>query len=245
VANSQLPVAVREHPHWRVVFRLASYQAERIPSLGACWKTVEQNRVSLRGWDYPHVSRRDGERGQGTDWIAAWSSFMSRYEYWRLFQSGQFVHLFSVREATESAWREKLKSLTAGHLGHMKGVDWEAVPGYIHITNFIYSMTEIFEFAARLCQAGIYDGPVSVSVELKGVKGFVLTTDWDRAWHSYYAATEDAFGKTWEVASDELVAKSPEKSLEAMLWFFERFGWLDPALQVLRQDQENFLKGRR
>lgn len=170
---------------------------------------------------------------------------MERYEYWRFFQSGQFVHLFSVREATESEWREKLKRLTQGHLRHVKDVDWETVPGYVHITNFIYSITEIFEFAARLCQNGIYEGNVSIAVQLKGIKGFVLTTDWDRAWHSYYAASEDEFGKIWEVGSDELVAKSPEKSLEAILWFFERFGWLDPAVQVLRQDQENFLKGRR
>jgi hypothetical protein len=242
---TELPVPVRRHPHWRVLFRPGSYETERIPNLAACWKTVEQNRVRLRGWDYPHLSSRDSERGHGVDWIASWSSFMERYEYWRLFQSGQFVHLFSVREATESAWREKLKSLTEGHLKHVKGVDWEAVPGYLHISNFVYSMTEIFEFAARLCQHGIYEGSLSVGVELKGVKGFVLTTDWDRAWHSYYAATEDEFGKTWEIRTDDLVAKSPEKSLDAMLWFFERFGWLDPAIQVLRQDQENFLKGRR
>lgn len=242
---TDLPVPVRQHPHWRVLFRPSSFEEERIPTLGKCWAVAEQNRVSLRGWDYPHVSRRDSERAQGTNWVSSWSDFMERYEYWRLFQSGQFVHLFSVREATETAWRERLKRLTKGHLRYVKDVDLDAVPGHVHITNFIYSMTEIFEFAARLCQAGVYEGTIEVEVQLVDVKGFVLTTDWDRAWHSYYAASENVLGKVWEFRADELVAQSADKSLDAVVWFFERFGWLDPPIQVLRQDQDNFLKGRR
>lgn len=245
MATTELPVPVRQYPHWRVLLRPGLYEEERISTLGECWAIVEQNRVRLRGWDYPHLSHRDSQRTQGVNWVASWSDFMERYEYWRLFQSGQFVHLFSVREATETAWREKLQGLTKGHLGHVKGLNWDAVPGYLHITNFVYSMTEVFEFAARLCQKGIYQGSLEVGIQLEGVKGFVLATDWDRAWYSYYPASENVIGKTWQLSTDDFVARSSEKSLEVVLWFFERFGWLDPAVQVLRQDQENFLKGRR
>ena len=223
---AELPVPVRKYSHWRVLLRPGVYAEERITTLKECWAVVEQNRVRLRGWDYPHVSSEDSERAHGPNWVASWSDFMERYEYWRLFQSGQFVQLFSVREATETAWREKLKQLTKGHLGYLKDVDLDGIPGHVHITNFLYSMTEIFEFAARLCQKGLYEGSLEVGVQLQGVKGFVLMTDWDRAWHSYYPASEDTIGRTWKLKADDLVADSSARSLEAILWFFERF-WLD------------------
>lgn len=244
MAKEPLPVPVEQHPHWRVVFRPDSFQPQRIPSLKKCWETIEHSQVRLRGWDFPHVSRHSHETGQGSTWIAGWSDFMERYEYWRMYQSGQFVHLSSVRE-TEPAWREELLRQTRGRLGHIGNIDWKNVPGCFHIGNFIYTLTEIFEFAARLAQRGLYDGSVGVSVEILRVKGFVLTTDWERAWHHYYPATEDTIGRKWDIKADSLIAQSSEVSFEAVLWFFERFGWLDPPTETLRQDQRSFLSGRR
>jgi hypothetical protein len=130
------------------------------------------------------------------------------------------------------------------HLRHMRDVDWQTVPGFISIINFLYTVTEIFEFAARLCARRIYQGELTITVELKGVREFVLTTDWDRAWHSYCAATEDKLGRSWSVRSDLLLSESSEHSLKAVVWFFERFGWLRPSVDVLRKDQQQFLKRR-
>lgn len=240
-----LPVPVREHPYWRVLLRPTPYDDSRLPTLAKCWEVVEQNRVQLRGWDYPHVSRREEERGRGTNWVASWSDFGERYEYWRLYQSGQFVHLFSVREATEPRWRERLQADARSHLGHMKHVDWNTAPGFINITNFIYSMTEILEFAARLAQRGVYTGSVELTIELHGIKGFALMADWNRAWHSYYATQEDSLKRKVSLQTDQLVADSASQSLEAILWFFERFGWDDAPVAVLKHDQEGFLSGRR
>jgi hypothetical protein len=169
---------------------------------------------------------------------------MGHYEYWRFYQSGQFIHLFSIREATVENWKQKLKSDMRAHLSHMPEIDWEKVPGFISFVNLVYTVTEIFEFAARLCQAGVYSGVVNVKIELKSIKGFVLSADWNRAWSSYYAAAEDNLGYNWSGDSKDLVAKSAEYSLSAAAWFVERFGWLSPPLEVLRHDQANFLSGR-
>jgi len=59
-----LPVPVLQHPHWRVNFRPAVYEDNLIPTLAKCFEIIEKNRVSLRGWDFPHLSRRDEERGR-------------------------------------------------------------------------------------------------------------------------------------------------------------------------------------
>jgi|MTBAKSStandDraft_2_1061841.scaffolds.fasta_scaffold77216_1 hypothetical protein len=241
----ELPVPVLDFPHWRVNFRPAGYAKELIPSLGKCFEIIEKNKVRFRGWDYPHLSNKDTNRGQGNNWVASWSDFMGHYEYWRLYQSGQFLHLFSVREVTETRWREKLESDLRSHLSYMGGeIAWDKIPGFISIINFIYNITEIFEFAARLCQANIYSGKIEIIIELRQIKGFVLTAPWERAWHSYYASNENVLSFLTELESDELVATSKEAALKSILWFFERFGWLDPYENVISNDQENLIKGK-
>jgi hypothetical protein len=239
-----LPVPVLEYPHWRVNIRPNEYQEQLIPSLGKCIEIIEKTKLSLRGWDYPHLSNRQTERAFGRNWVASWANFMWHCEYWRFYQTGQFLHLFAVREATELTWKQKLERDMKAHLSYMGNINWEDVPGFISIINFIYSMTEIFEFAARLCQAEIYLGLVNINVELKDIKGFVLTADGDRAWSNYYSASEENLGHSWSIKSDVLVANSAGYALAAVIWFFERFGWLSPSVEVIRRDQENFLKGR-
>jgi hypothetical protein len=240
-----LPVRVLEYPHWRVNFRPEAYENEAIPSLGQCFQIVEKNKVRLRGWDYPHLSNYDNERTQGTNWVASWSSFMGHLEYWRFYQSTQFLHLFSVREVTEERWRSKLQKAASFHLSHIKDTEWDKVPGFISIENFIFSVTEIIEFAARLCQAQVYKDNLSISIHLNGIRGFVLTTDLDHVWDVYCAAGEDKLGKTWTIDSRSLIADSPQHSLDVIVWFFERFGWLNPSIEVLRKDIDDYLKGRR
>jgi hypothetical protein len=230
----KLPVPVLSSPHWRVNFRPDRYKRELIPSLKRCFEIIEKNKVRLRGWDYPHL---DTEREQGNNWVASWCDFMGHLEYWRLYQSGQFAHFFSVGEATIPGWRQKLQS----HFSHIQ-CDWERVPGFISIPNFIYTMTEIYEFASRLCQAEVYKGVLNIDIRLKGIKGFVLSEK--RFWRKYYSATENEIGHFWAFESDILVAKSADKSLDAISWFFERFGWMYPPIDVFREDQQNFLRGR-
>lgn len=241
----ELPTPVLQYPHWRVNFRPSEYKENLIPSLSKCFEIIERTKLSLRGWDYPHLSRRDTERGQGNNWVSSWSDFMGHYEYWRFYQSGQFIHLFSVREATEREYKQKLKSDMQSHRIFTDGeIDWEAVPGFFSITNFIYNITEIFEFAARLCQSQIYTGTLTIQVDIKRIKGFVLTAPWERAWHSYYAASQDNLSKSQEVDSEQLVAASKDISLSTIIWFFERFGWMSPSKDVIRQDQENLIQGK-
>ncbi|OGQ06121.1 MAG: hypothetical protein A2W61_02320 [Deltaproteobacteria bacterium RIFCSPLOWO2_01_44_7] len=241
--GSEIPVPVLNKPHWRVNFRPEYYEKELIGSLAECFQIIEQTKVRLRGWDYPHLSRHTEQREYGKDWVGSWSLFGQHSEYWRFYQSGQFLHFLGVRESVDLGWRQKLENLTKGHLEHLT-IDWTKVPGYISILNFLYTVTEIFEFAARMCQKGVYKGKILITIEIKGIKGFILTTEWNRAWFDCYAASEDILGKTWELDSTDLVTESPVHSLNTVFWFFERFGWLDPAVEVFREDQENFLKGR-
>jgi hypothetical protein len=108
----------------------------------------------------------------------------------------------------------------------------------------VYRFTEIFEFAARLSQHGVYSGSVSISISISGIKGYVLTPGWDRAWSEYRAPTVDVLESTWTVKSTDLIGGSADHSLRALVWFFERCGWLDPNINVIKADQEKFLRAR-
>ena len=241
----KLPIPVLEYPHWRVCFRPNGYKEDLIPTLSKCFDTVEKNKLSLRGWDYPHLSREDTEREQGNNWVASWSDFMSHNEYWRFYQSGQFIHLFSIRESTEGDYKEKLRTDMKSHrIFDDKKIDWDSVPGFFSIINFIYNVTEIYEFAARLCQSDIYSGKVNIQIDIKGIKDFILTASGDRLWTNYYAASQNVLTRTHEVDSKQLIEASKDISLEAIVWFFERFGWMEPPMRVIRQDQENLIKGK-
>src|SRR5436309_4044427 len=112
---TDIPVPVKDYPHWTVLFRPETYNPELIPSLTDCVRLVEKARVQLRGWDFPHLSNRDTDRSHGSNWTGSWASFEGQVEYWRLYQSGQFIHLAAVSEAVQQKWQEQLKRDTMSH----------------------------------------------------------------------------------------------------------------------------------
>ena len=89
-AVEKLPVAVLEHPHWRVNYRPAAYVAKRLPRLSDCLEVLQKTRVRLRGWDFPHLPSGEPQLIYGDSWIAGWSDFKGHLEYWRFYQSTQF-----------------------------------------------------------------------------------------------------------------------------------------------------------
>lgn len=240
----KLPVPVLSLPRWRVNFRPQVFRPNRIPSLPKALEILEKTSVRLRGWDFPHISKQESCIGYGNDWVASWSDFMGHVEYWRFYQSSQFLYFGSVREVTETEWHTRIRQTMKSHLDRFRSVDLEKVPGFFSIVNFVYTVTEVFEFAARLCQAQVYEDPITIRISLHGIKGFLLAAEWNRVWHSVYAATEEELCREVTVTPADLVAASANESLSAVTWFFEHFGWLQPPIEVLREDQQKLLTGR-
>jgi hypothetical protein len=124
-----------------------------------------------------------------------------------------------------------------------KNIKPSSVPGFISITNFIHTVTEIFEFVARLCTNGIYSGKINITISLNEIKGFILTTQPGYLeLRCLYQANENILNYSLPVASDALVANSPEQAIEAVVWFVEHFGWLDPPREGFKKDQQILLQ---
>lgn len=229
-------------PHWRVVLRPQDYVAERLPTLAACRDAVSNAKVRLRGWDFPHIPGRHGGTTVGTDHVAGWTDFGGYLEYWRFYQSGQFLTLMAVREARNEAWAEQLRTLARSHYGSSS--ESEGAPGFFSVLNFLYTVTEIFEFASRLAEASVYSGAIEVTVHVRGAQGFGLLPESDRAWWEHFPLPQGSLGRSWLLPADELVAGSGAAALAATVWFFERFGWVDVSSESLALDQRKFLEKR-
>jgi hypothetical protein len=242
--GDKLPIPVLSSPHWEVIIHPDKFEPELIGSLNGCFDLVEQTKVRLRGWDFPHLSHLPQERTLGNNWAGSWVSFLNEVEYWRLYQSGQFIHLHALEEAINIGWRESTRLIAKDSFTYRTDIDWSKVPGFVSYLNCLYRLTEIFEFAARICEKGVWKGSLSLSIKIQGIQGFVLTMDPRRNHTNYWPASESEIGKAWTFETGELVATGKEKSLQAAAWFFERFGWLAPPIDVLRKDQEDFVQGR-
>lgn len=232
-----LVASIKEAPHWRVVIRPGEFVEERIETLSECWRLIESSRVSLRGWSYPHVHHQ--HRQNGEDWIESWCELVHR-EYWRFYQTGQFLHLFSFTEdepraETEERARSEIREMPPDF----------SPSGYLDVISTLWTITEIFEFAARLAQKEAFGESVSIEIQMIDVRDRVLFM-WDPArafWH-FYTAAEPKLSKEWSLRTEQLLSESSELALNATEWFFERFQWMNPPRQVLADDQRRLLERR-
>jgi len=236
-----LPVRVKDSPHWRVVLRPGQYSRERIKTLSGCWETIESCRISKGGRTYPYVSRDPQYRQNGNDWIASWLDSWTGYsEYWRFFQSGQFVHLFSFWEDTEQHKKAGLPPKTL-----IGAPPSPSVTGYVDFMGAMMTITEIFEFAARLVQRVDFNDAVHLTVQMIGVRDRLLVSlDPTRLWYEWCPALEEVLGKEWLMSPADLLADAPAKALEAIFWFYERFQCRDLPMDLIRNEQRKFLMSK-
>ncbi len=230
-----LPVPVLEQPHWRVNFRPDHYDPELIPSPSECFRLVEQTSVRFRGWPYPYLS--PDERGRLANGVESWTDNEYATEYWRFYQSGQFLHLFTLNENNPRNQQQQRL---------LRRIYGQQTPGYVDFLGLLYTVTEIFEFTTRLCLQELYRGSLEITIELKDIEGFRLWVP-EPARHVPYewVTRESVLGRSWPLPTTELIAKSADYALDAAIWFFERFGWEDPNKDALRRDQRELLSWRR
>lgn len=169
----------------------------------------------------------------GQDWIDQESEWNDYLEYWRFYQSGQFIDFRGVKED----WRDRtrLSPLPQG---------WQ--PGQrLPITNTVFHFTEIFEFAARLALTEAYavHNRVYLEISLRGLEGRRLYSDDPKRSLSFGlrpAAIEEYTGSL-DLSRIELVAHAHKFALQAAEELFALFDW-QPVPGVLRDIQAELLR---
>src|ERR671919_1952560 len=88
---------IQTRGYWRVVIRPANFQQVRVKNVLDLKRILESSAVHFRGWDFPHVDyESDPEIGE--DWVSQGIDWEMYVEYWRFYQSGQFLHLDGFKE---------------------------------------------------------------------------------------------------------------------------------------------------
>ena len=231
-----VPISLEGYPYWQVRCLPESYTPELLPSLTECFRLIQKTRVQWSGWDFPHLSNLENEVIKGSKCVGSFINWEGIIQYWYLFQSGQFFHRSALREATTPGFRD--------HLGRQVSSRWRNTRGFVSLENLVYTITDIFELAARICQSGTYRGLLQVSVELFGVKDYQLTPNSFWLWRQSCTANDNILSNTWELSSEKLIGNALDHSLTAVTWFCERFGWLSPDIDALRKMQEKLLTGK-
>jgi hypothetical protein len=233
VSDQQRLDLVHETGYWRVLIRPTVFEERRIPRLSDCWRIIEEAKVRLRGWDYPHIDRR--ERGQGNDWIQSGSTFANHVELWRFFQSGQFVHHFGLREdRMPPGWG-------------VGGNPVQVVSGqqrWLHVLSTLYTITEVLVFARNLAYRAVLEPAADITIELHGAEGRALAAPADRDLYGFYQATTDIICWHETLPAATLLATAPDLALDATVHVFERFGWEEPPRDTLAEDQRRLLERR-
>jgi hypothetical protein len=226
---------IRSRGFWEIIIRPLNFEEERIKDLSKCRDIVEKSNVRLRGWNYPHVGTRNPPY-YGMDYVEGVVDWDIHKEFWRMFQSGQFVHLFGCWED----WFDEEVPL----IGYSKyhNLEPRSVLGVI-LT--LYTFTEIYEFAARLAQENLFGESVHLSISLHGMKNRKLTCfEVGRHLFADYVCHIENIKREKEIPVEALLGNGHEIALDETLEIFKRFNWDSPSRDVFRKDQQSLLKGK-
>ncbi|PKR82457.1 hypothetical protein [Heyndrickxia camelliae] len=226
IENNDLINQIKQKGYWKIIIRPTSYEENRIGTLVKCQKLLQENKLSLRGWDFPHIA----ELENGNQYVQAIENFGQYKELLRLYKSGQFIYYKSM---SEEHMEEQFSRRVNG-----KGLE---------IISTLYLYTEIFEFASRLAQHKSLGEEINVSIECHDIKGRKLFF-YDVArplFRDYISNIEETSQYVINVGIDELISNSNTLAIEALNQLFEKFNWDTTGVQgVFKDEQQKFLNGR-
>lgn len=227
--DAQVLKTIKTKGYWKTLLRPLKHDPERIPALTLCRQIVEESQVALRGWYFPHIDREGPiARSNAVESATEWEDIR---EFWRFFQSGQFVHYFGFGED----WR----SVDAPP---QRNPELANSP-ILSVFSALFSVTERYEFAARILQRASFSEGIHLEIGLFGTHGRRLVSlDPARDIWDDYVCYEPKLVREKEFASDQLLGMTSALALEHIVWVFERFNWSQPPKQVFSDLQKQFLE---
>lgn len=235
--NDELMKDIKSLGYWRVEIRSAEYQARRLPTCAGMHDLLSRATVSLRGWPYPYYQAHEtAYNGKWLEGKKAWENFR---EYWRLYESGQWIHyarVYGAGVAREELFRGTTP-LPPQHAGYVP------VRGAI-----LFTLTEILRFAAGLAQGGILAPTAFLSAQMHNAKDYMLFESFDRFFpgERYVNTWDEAITCEQSLPASELSANADRLALDWAIRVFSVFGWnpTEAAIRNLAEDQKKLTERR-
>jgi hypothetical protein len=222
---------IKSRGYWRINFQPTDKPMNL--SLKECEELIDNNNVKLRGWYYPFYGHGTADNHgieKHDGYVQGWVSSGEFTEFWRMFQSGQFLHYSVVQED----WR------TPEVEGRFDTNDLEPGKYLNFVGSLTYYITEIMEFLSRLYKAGLYQQGVYVKISLNNTKERQLASfDAFRRLSTPRVVHDNTitFEKTY--TPDDLTQSGRDLAIEPLLKFYELFDLADISVdQVIKKDQD-------
>lgn len=232
---------IKSRGYWKISIYPNTKIVDSIQPINKAKELAQQNAVQFRGWDYPHIptQRMDHQAMYvNNDAIESWTDFDQFKEVWKLFNTGQFIHLAAVKED----WWEEDSWLDANH--PLKKIK----PGTVlEIIATIYYITEIYAFIRNMIISGVYKTDIVVDISLNNTQGRALhITDPGRAPLFFeYKAEPNKIQlpiKVYEIKDFD--ANYLQLAYDQIVSLCNQFNWDNPPLQVIKDDQKKLIERR-
>jgi hypothetical protein len=225
--SSPLLAQIRQRSYWRVVIHPGDFRADRIP-LDALSPLLEHCAFRSRIWELPPLPANEGF-ARGEDWIESAARREAPRDYWRFYQSGQFLYYGSLGEdrGTEPAHVAESPRCTGQDLD---------------VARTILRFAGVFALASNLALARDFrvGGQLHVGIDLYGLRGRRLVSEDPRGRpFREHRAEFDDFSHRLDTTAIELVATAHQQALRALERLFAQFGW-HPAPGLLAEIQDEY-----
>jgi hypothetical protein len=144
-------------------------------------------------------------------------------EWWRFYQSGQFIHYFSC---LEDYWKRDI------------GVD----SNWLGVISTLYRITEIYEFVSRLSMENVFEDGALISIKLAGMKNRQLYEP-DRPWVWKHISNSDEIAVESKLSIVDLITSVHDEAINKTLEIYSKFGFSNSKV-ILRTEQQRLLEKR-
>jgi hypothetical protein len=226
---------IKSRGYWEVDIRPDEGSRDRFDSISDCFNKVKDCVVLIRGWDYPHFSNHPSPYPMNRR-IESYVEFGASKEFWTMFINGHFYHIFACQED----WLSDDTPIMGK--SQYSNIEPRSVLDFI---NTLYNFTEIFEFAIRLSQKGIFGNNARIQITLHGMQDRKLTS-FDTRRHLWYEyrCREDTIPRDVHLSVDDLISKGHEKAVDSTIAVLQLFKWLDVKKEIIQEAQKAFLERR-
>ncbi|MDD5731954.1 MAG: ATP-binding protein [Patescibacteria group bacterium] len=210
--------------YWEIVVKPKRYKKDFISDVVVLRKDIEEQRVQLRGWDFPHIDRDDFVNANGG--VQSWTKFLPKHvSAFRFYQSGLFVY-------KNSFWEDG-----------REGDDIDKVLKEFSFIGAIYSMTEIFLFIKQFYIDKIkYDDELDIKIilhktdgrELKSYEPMVI-------WFGGYTSREPTIILEDTISAIKIQSSWKEIANDFCMKMFHIFNWNDVSFQIIEKWQDKLL----
>ena len=217
---------IRSTGYWTFVFHPLVESKEKI-SLSTLKKLIIDNGIHLRGWPFPYYDISDLHRE--TNGISLGIKFQEIYEYWKFFESGQFVAQFAMIE-------DRLEEYRGSKV--------------LFILSTLYRITECIMFAANISAHEVYSEGMYLEIILHDCenrqlryinqpKRDIINYLLDK----FICKIKEPLKWQKTFIPFELQKNCGKYALDATIYFLERFGPFEENRKILETEQAKFLRG--